>query len=768
MATATPTASPVGSAADRVELILAQLDQLPTLPAVATRILHATASPDTGTAEIVALIESDQALTSKILSLVRRSNLGVGRKVATVNQAVVLLGLNAVRNAVLSIQIYETFAAHASGTGQGLDRTGFWKHSLAVACAAQLIARRLHPPVGPDEAFVCGLLHDLGKIALDACLPKSYARVVRETEARRACICDIERAVLGVDHTVAGKRLAKRWNLPEAVVDCIWLHHQPPGGLPSAGTSRRMIEVVHLADELVRTLRIGYSGYNRTGDLPALAAAAGLAPQGLEEVQAEIVPALEEHTALFGLGEVTAAALYSQALAEANAELGRLNAAMQQTHHRLEVRSRCFEALCRFHEALSPDDRMPEVCRLVAIGARRALDVRDPVVCLAWAESGGIVHVGTTLNGSDGTAILRTQVAMEELDPSAPGRLQSVPAALGNLVARYARSWGGVPTWWLPLTDGGGGLRRLGGLVVAGSRERIEGFAPYAEELAGLAGAFASALAGAAARTEAESRTEELADVNRRLHAAQEDLLRTRSLGMVAQVAAGAAHELNNPLAVISGRAQMLASSLGAEDEEILGALRIIQQQAERASALVNELSEFAKPKPASPQTISLRPWLEEQRSRWLSRRGLGPEHVVLSIADPGLIVRADPAQLGAVFEALLDNAVEAAGFAAAASSESPPPAGQENVRIQINSASSASDEIVVVSVTDHGPGMTPEVLEHALDPFFSHRPAGRGRGLGLSRAYSLTLSNGGRLWLESTPGAGTTVFVELPAARPG
>ncbi|MHC4609808.1 MAG: HDOD domain-containing protein [Planctomycetota bacterium] len=164
----------------RVELILGQLEQLPTLPPVAIRILQATTSPDTNAADIVSLIETDQALTAKILSLVRRSDMGVSREVTTLSRAVVLLGFAAVRNAVLSIQIYETFAASQPGSAPGFDRSGFWKHSLAVACAAQSIARRGEGKVPPDEAFVCGLLHDLGKAALEACLPKAYARVVRD------------------------------------------------------------------------------------------------------------------------------------------------------------------------------------------------------------------------------------------------------------------------------------------------------------------------------------------------------------------------------------------------------------------------------------------------------------------------------------------------------------------------------------------------------------------------------------------------------------
>ena len=86
---------------------------------------------------------------------------------------------------------------------------------------------------------------------------------------------------------------------------------------------------------------------------------------------------------------------------------------------------------------------------------------------------------------------------------------------------------------------------------------------------------------------------------------------------------------------------------------------------------------------------------------------------------------------------------------------------------LQINSPSRASDETVRIVVVDNGVGMEPEVLEHALDPFFSHRPAGRGRGLGLSQAYRLAEINGGRLALKSTPHVGTTVTLALPARAP-
>ena len=86
---------------------------------------------------------------------------------------------------------------------------------------------------------------------------------------------------------------------------------------------------------------------------------------------------------------------------------------------------------------------------------------------------------------------------------------------------------------------------------------------------------------------------------------------------------------------------------------------------------------------------------------------------------------------------------------------------------VRVNSASRLSDETVRITIEDNGVGMTLDVVEHAFDPFFSSRPAGRRRGLGLSRAYRLAEINGGRLWLESKPNVGTTVHLELPAHGP-
>src|SRR5688500_2836519 len=290
----------------RVEPSLQQLEQLPTLPAVAVRVLDVTADEGSSAKEVTSLISTDIALSARILQLVHRADAGVRGEVNSVERAVVLLGFDAVRSAVLAVTVFHTLSAsggpssnhgHGHASGHGADgkghfsREAFWKHCVAVACCAELLAGaanrnavasiaagsgaptappsssavapsqpRPHEPLNPSEAFICGLLHDLGKVALDAVLPKSFSRVVEAADLLRGNVADVERTVIGIDHMVAGKRLAERWKLPAAIRDCIWLHGQSPDALPATVSDPLLVNLVTLADQLVREQHLGYSG----------------------------------------------------------------------------------------------------------------------------------------------------------------------------------------------------------------------------------------------------------------------------------------------------------------------------------------------------------------------------------------------------------------------------------------------------------------------------------------------------------------------------
>ncbi|HOQ87924.1 MAG TPA: HDOD domain-containing protein, partial [Phycisphaerae bacterium] len=322
-----------------VELILSQIESLPTLPAVAGRLLEMTGDEGAGTGEIAALVESDQSLSARVLSMARKSD--VGARVETVDRAVVLLGAEAVRGIVLGVQVFETFGTTGEPASR-FDRVGFWRHSLAVGCAARLMAEKRAgsaararaarmgwPLARPEEAFVCGLLHDLGKVVFDSCFPKSYDRVIEKVEGRRADIADVEREVFGVDHAIAGHRLALHWKLPKPVAECMWLHHQSPSSTPTRIGFPDHVMLVQAADRLVRQMQLGYSGNYGTDDAATeLFEATGLTPQVVDEVMRALPETIESRAEVLGLHQVTSRELLHETLIRTNAELSRLNAAL--------------------------------------------------------------------------------------------------------------------------------------------------------------------------------------------------------------------------------------------------------------------------------------------------------------------------------------------------------------------------------------------------------------------------------------------------------
>src|SRR5687767_8529856 len=125
----------------RAELILQQLDELPTLPEVALRVLEATGSETSSAEEVAKVIASDPSLTARVLQLVHRADAGIRGEVNTVERAVVLLGFEAVRGAALAIGVFQTFNKPSPGEGN-FNRDEFWKHAIAVACCAELLAEQ--------------------------------------------------------------------------------------------------------------------------------------------------------------------------------------------------------------------------------------------------------------------------------------------------------------------------------------------------------------------------------------------------------------------------------------------------------------------------------------------------------------------------------------------------------------------------------------------------------------------------------------------------
>ncbi len=753
-----PKDAPEQSMPRHVELILRHVESLPTLPAVATRLLALTSSDDSQAREVVELVQSDPTLTAKILGLCRHADLGVREEVLTVERAVVLLGFNALRNAVLSIKVIDLFRDRPSGPGQ-FDPVEFWRHSLAVGVLAELIAKA-HPnlrDLDKGQAFVCGLLHDVGKLAMDQLLPQAFARVTQLAAINQGDIAEFERRVVGLDHHTLGRRLAQQWRLPQLIQDCVWLHGSPLEALPRL-PHRRLVGLVALADLVARRNHVGYSGNFLLGADPALLAAKlGFNPLRVEQAVLELHEELRRRSAALGLDEAEspdARQTYLASIQRANQTLGRLNSALERRGRLASRQSAVLRGINAFLESSRHAQAASDVLDAVALSAAQALQAGPTAVLYPMPAE------------ADGARCWLVAHYDEQGQPR-DSRLAEEPTFAADL-SRLQPDAGGLATvhgldGWLSGTLEDESWRRCAFLAIPAASDApgvaallaIQHAPALAPEFNTLREVWAASL-HATERLGSQSRLgEELAQASRSLAQAQEKLVRAQSLAQLGEIAAGAAHEMNNPLAVISGRAQLLSLTLSPGSDEHKASQAILEQ-AHRLSDLITSLRLFAQPVRLNRRRVDLHALLDETLKRL--KRDLPPKQAstqfTLTFKSALPAMELDAEKIGQALSELLANAAQSG-------------ASHVTVTARTLGAEPSPDNQLLVQISDDGAGMDAHTLAHAMDPFFSQRPAGRRLGMGLPRAQQFIAAHGGGIDLRSAPGQGTTVTVSLPLDPP-
>jgi signal transduction histidine kinase len=219
------------------------------------------------------------------------------------------------------------------------------------------------------------------------------------------------------------------------------------------------------------------------------------------------------------------------------------------------------------------------------------------------------------------------------------------------------------------------------------------------------------------------------------------------SMKALAEMAAGAAHELNNPLAVISGRAQLLSEAESNQEKKQI--LEQIQENANEASEIIEDLMSFAEPPQPRPTRTDIAQMIDEAIQ--LAERKTNTEEldIQIEVADDLESVLVDSAQIVSAIANIITNAVESY---------------RDNIGpVRIAADIDTSTDMVKLSIGDNGCGMDEKTTQKAIQPFFSSRPAGRKRGMGLAYAARLINLNNGFLDIESEPDLGTTVSISLP-----
>ena len=248
---------------NRVKQVVSNIRNLPTPPVVFHQIQKVLNDPKVSAAHVAAILAEDPAMSVKVLKMTNSAFYGLSREIDSVKQAVVIIGMEAIRNLVLSASVLDMFKGKSNDQE---FQEKFWRHSLATAFCSRILARKIHSRgiVDPDAAFSGGLLHDIGKVVLNCFLRPEYEKYVDQRaidKTEESCV--VEEKALGYTHSQIGSLLAVQWKLPQTLGETITFHHYPD----EHPTHEAMCYLVHLGNYIAKRTFYEREERNLVGNL---------------------------------------------------------------------------------------------------------------------------------------------------------------------------------------------------------------------------------------------------------------------------------------------------------------------------------------------------------------------------------------------------------------------------------------------------------------------------------------------------------------------
>lgn len=274
---------------DHDELV-SRLKRLPALPTVVADLLSSFGNDDADIGLICRQIARDQSLTARLLRVANSSFYGLQCRVATINEAVVVLGFRAVRSMLLTLSVNSAFRSQDC---PGFEPRAYTRHCVGVGMAARAIAEASGR--NPDLAFAGGVLHDIGMLVLASMFPEPYAKALAYRAEHDCPLVIAERDVLGSDHAIVGGLLADTWNFPASLRSAIAEHHAS-----SAATAESLADLVHVADAVAHGLNLAGNGYDLVMPVDSTAwRRLGLDREKLAGILPRVVDGLDEAAQAF-------------------------------------------------------------------------------------------------------------------------------------------------------------------------------------------------------------------------------------------------------------------------------------------------------------------------------------------------------------------------------------------------------------------------------------------------------------------------------------
>jgi HD-like signal output (HDOD) protein/signal transduction histidine kinase len=677
---------------------------LPTLPHILLSLIETCNRREKGIKDLSKIINQDPSLSERVLRLVNSAHYGLKQKISSIEQALLLLGMDAVKNIAISSSVYQVFGRSQRRNGFNLKL--FWWHSLACAVLARLLAAKTQFP-SPEEAFLSGLMHDIGKIVLWTNFEEQYAQIYRAHGSKIAELLVAERK-MGLTHAEAGAWLVGRWDLRSFMPDAVRYHHDLPERVTD---SFPLVRLVYAANLLYPSDPDGEPGYSEAVRIT------GLDRRDLEGLREKAE------------AEVLATARTLQIDIEPPPQpIAAFSAADLRKTRELIHLVRDYSLLQSICEGFLKAAGGQAILEAV----RRGLALLFDLSRVLYFRLEGELLVSDPLNGPDagkGLAIpfqessslaarsLQHGQILDSLDRQAAG-----PASIYD--EQLARLLGGEGILFLPLQAD---QERLGVLAV-GIRSEERPHLAARNTLLGLLANQAS-----------------LALYARRIQEQRAEHVREERLAASSSLARRIVHEAHNPLGIISNYLSILSTKL-MDNASIQDDLRIVREEIRRVSQIISELASFASPGQVEKEPVDLNGLIADlakisQESLWKMSR----VRLELSLDPLVPAVRSGKDKLKQVLLNLIRNGAEAMSAG-----------GILRLETHYREEDPGRAEILV---RDEGPGIPEQVRASLFEPFVSTKGH---EGLGLAIVHGILKELGGSIDYE-TSGSGTVFRIALP-----
>ena len=698
---------------------------LPSLPHVLVKLMEVCTEEQDTIKEVSQIIDKDASLSAKVMRLVNSAYYGLPNRVTSIEQALLLLGTNTIKNIAISASVYQAFGRAKDSPVFRMKL--FWWHSLMCATLARLIAKKTSYTV-PDEAFLSGLLHDIGKLILWVNFPKEYGEIRRSCGNKPGLLLEGEMR-LGATHCEVGAWMINRWNLQSFMADAVLYHHEPIHKILDASP---LVRILFVANALCSETTVDTDAKFKTPEEVfgfARSEAEELISLAEEEVK-QVAESLEIEVERPGPSEK----LVSGKDAEKRKDLVRVVRDVSLLQGTLQN-------LLEAHGEKS-------ILEVIKEGLQVLFDVHSVLFFLYDTEKDILVGKGGMGSGQDllidelVIGVQRTKsLLVKSLSQGTPldslGRLTE--ADLSIIDKQIVRIMGKNGILCLPMVA----HKRFVGVIVIGVDQGQ--VSKLAKEI-NLLTMFTNQAA--------------LAVDSEHIRETQARLIQSERLAASSALAKKVAHEVNNPLGIIKNYLKILRLKLD-KDSPVREEIKIINEEIDRVALIIHELSDFSEPGVRQKQSVDINALISDlikiAHESLLLRSGIKC-HLNLDRSLPSFMT--DKNSLKQVFINLVKNSVEAMpeGGNLHINTRRVPDGLKSKFRKDIEE----DQDYVEITISDDGPGIPDNIRSRLFEPFISSKGGGHA-GLGLSIAFSIIRELEGVITCESDETKGTTFQIVLP-----